>query len=329
MRKKIAGILFGAIVSAALVYVGVRWVINSGNDPNAPVSAYNLVNHTHAHLEDLKRIPSQWITQAKTNLKVAYGHTSHASQLTDGMLNLDAFMGGNGIYTYGAPGSGRLEFYDYYGSFGSGYVTTFANDLGDLGNTAWAQATAEYLDNADSPDVNVIIWSWCDIRPHDITTYLNHMEYLIGNYSAGGLKGRTVASAVQFVFMTGHVNGDGEEGITQTMNQQIRDHCIAHNQILFDFADIESYDPDDNYFLDKNVLDSCDYEIPGGGKGNWVTEWVEDKTEMTDPSDTPHNEPNDGDWYQCGAAHSLPLNTNLKAYGAWYLFAILAGWDGQ
>ncbi len=329
MRKKIAGILIGTIMSAALVYVGVQWIINSGNDPNTPVPAYNLINHTHAHLEDLKRIPSQWITTAKTNLKIAYGHTSHGSQLTDGMVNLDAFMGGSGIYTFGAPGGGRLEFYDYYGNFGSGYVTTAAQDLGNPDDYAWAQATMEFLDNPVSPAVNVIMWSWCDIRPHDITNYLNQMEYLIGNYSAGGPKGRTTATAVQFVFITGHVNGDGVGGVTDTMNQQIRNHCISHNRMLFDFADIESYDPDDKYFLDKYVYDSCDYTIPGGGTGNWVTEWVVGKTEMTSTSDTAHNEPNGGDWYQCGAAHSLPLNANLKAYGAWYLFAILAGWDGQ
>jgi hypothetical protein len=32
------------------------------------------------------------------------------------------------------------------------------------------------------------------------------------------------------------------------------------------------------------------------------------------------------DWYECGAAHTQPLNANRKAYAAWALFARLAGW---
>ncbi|GAG10269.1 unnamed protein product, partial [marine sediment metagenome] len=45
--------------------------------------------------------------------------------------------------------------------------------------------------------------------------------------------------------------------------------------------------------------------------------------------DTANNEPNGGNWYQCGAAHTHPLNSNLKAYACWNLFARLAGWEGN
>jgi hypothetical protein len=34
-------------------------------------------------------------------------------------------------------------------------------------------------------------------------------------------------------------------------------------------------------------------------------------------------------WYNCCPQHTWPLNANLKAYVAWYLFACLAGWDGE
>ncbi len=35
------------------------------------------------------------------------------------------------------------------------------------------------------------------------------------------------------------------------------------------------------------------------------------------------------DWYNITSAHSQPLNANMKAYAAWWMFARLAGWDGQ
>lgn len=34
------------------------------------------------------------------------------------------------------------------------------------------------------------------------------------------------------------------------------------------------------------------------------------------------------DWLDCPSAHSQPLNANMKAYAAWWLFARLAGWSG-
>ncbi|MHA1191822.1 MAG: hypothetical protein ACTSP9_05940 [Promethearchaeota archaeon] len=286
-----------------------------------------ITNHNYAHLEDLKSIPTQWIEDAKQNLNIVYGHTSHGSQLTSGMANLDAFMGGDDIYLYGPNGASNdsiLEFYDFNGGFGGALTTTDASDLGNPNDDAWAAATEEYLDHPSNPGTNVIMWSWCNIAGHNIPGYLSHMEDLISKYSAGGSKGRTSTNEVKFVFMTGHVDGQGIGGTNNLQNELIREHCGTYNRILFDFADIESYDPDDNYFLNLNVADDCSYT-----GGNWATEWIVGKTEMTSISDTANNEPNGGDWYQCGAAHTHPLNSNLKAYACWYLFARLAGWEGN
>ncbi len=49
---------------------------------------------------------------------------------------------------------------------------------------------------------------------------------------------------VTFVYMTGHLNGTGPEGNVNTRNNQIRNFCIENHKVLYDFADIESYDPD-------------------------------------------------------------------------------------
>ena len=322
MRKKT--VLPVIIICIVVVSVPtIFWVINSRNEDDTTY----IINHNNAHLEDLKSIPIEWIEEAKKNLNIAYGHTSHGSQLTSGMANLDTFMGGNNIYVFGPDGADNdsiLEFYDFNGGFGGALTTTGASDLGNPNDDAWAAATEEYLDHTSNPGTNVIMWSWCGIGGHNITKYLVHMEYLISAYSAGGSKGRNSLNDVKFVFMTGHVDGQGINGTNYLQNTLIREHCRTYNRILFDFADIESYDPDDNYFLDKNVNDGCGYT-----GGNWATEWIVGKDEMTSTSDTANNEPNGGDWYQCGAAHTHPLNSNLKAYACWYLFARIAGWGGN
>ena len=294
---------------------------------NQSISETLIIDHRHAHLEDLKSIPIVWINESKKNLNIAYGHTSHGSQLISGMSNLDAFMGGYNTYIFGADGGGdetKLEFYDFNGNFGGSLTSTTAHDLGNPNDDAWASATEEYLDNPANPGTNVIIWSWCNIGGHNIPTYISHMENLISAYSAGGSKGRTLETEVKFVFMTGHVDGGGIGGINNLQNEIIRNHCITYNRTLYDFADIESYDPDDNYFLDLNVDDGCYYT-----GGNWAIEWQNTHIEMTSPSDFANTEPNGGEWYQCSPAHTRPLNGNLKAYAAWYLFARLAGWNGN
>ncbi len=279
-----------------------------------------LIGHQQAHLEDLKGIPSEWIDSAKAKLRIVYWHTSHGSHITTGMSRLDAFMGGKGIYTRAEEKlPGVLYLVDYFGDLSAGERT-------------WPQTTRDFLDAPDNQDVNVVMWSWCQILGHDGDEdpgYCSRMDSLISEYGPGGSKltigERTVP--VQFVFMTGHVNGQGEEGRTNRINTYIRNHCEANNRILYDFADIESWDPDDNYFLDDSVNDACSYMVSGERTGNWAEEWIVGKVQMDGEDDTLHNEPNGGDWYQCTAEHSHPVNANMKAYAAWYLFAKLAGWQ--
>lgn len=254
-----------------------------------------IIDHRHTKLAD---VPLEWISAAKSNLHIAYGHTSHGSQIITGMTGLSTFTNaphGGSTYAWNNGGTGgALDLADT--PFSGAY------DLGNPDLTAWATATRSYLDDPANADVNVVMWSWCGQVSYasqaDITTYLTLMSGLEEDYPD-----------VSFVYMTGHTDGSGLTGNLHVRNQQIRDYCEANDKILYDFEDIESYDPDGTYFGDKNVTDSCAYD-----GGNWATEWQNSHTQGVD-------------WYQCDSAHSEPLNANLKAYAAWWLWARLAGWN--
>ena len=282
---------------SAVVLIGAGCSASGGGpDPSAEAIA---VNHESVVLAD---IPASWITQAKQTLHIAYGHTSHGSQLTTGMAGLVTWRGTQYAFNAGGTG-GALDLRDFNGNFGGLGV---ANDLGNPNRTAWESATRTYLNQ--NPTVNVIIWSWCgqvDGSESDIQLYLDLMSGLERDYPS-----------VKFVYMTGHTDGAPLTGNVPTRNKQIRDYCLANNKILYDFADIESYDPDGDYFGDKLVNDACDYDSNSDGTrdSNWAIIW---------------QNAHPGEWYSCSSAHSQPLNANLKAYAAWHLWARLAGWDGN
>ena len=259
-----------------------------------------VINHKNI---DLSKIPGQWITAAKENLNIGYGHTSHGSQITTGMRAINSYFS-DGKYDWShSGGEGKLFFFEGSG-YGNGYLDH------DCGYEGWDDKTRTYLD--DHSDCNVIMWSWCgqvnnvDLDEH----YLNRMNQLEADYPN-----------VKFVYMTGHLEGLGPDGSLFKANQKIRDFCKAHNKILFDFTDIEKYSPDaDTNYQEYFCNDACDYKLPGGGRTNWANNWMQNNpdNELTKIAKG------------CGScAHSVSLNCVKKGIAIWFLWARLAGWDGS
>ena len=253
-----------------------------------------MVDHTGT---DNSRIPETWINQVKSSLRLSYGHTSHGSQPITGM---EVLMSQDDLYCFNTNGSvsaGTLSIADGVPE----------GDLGHYGDSTWADCTRDYLD-ASGSDRNVVIWSWCggvsDNTEAGINTYLSTMNQLENEYPD-----------VTFVYMTGHLDGTGETGNLHLRNEQIRDYCRNNNKVLFDFADIESYDPDGTDFLVQGATDECYYN---GYSGHWASEWC-----------AAH--PGDLLCASCGydgcCAHSHPLNCNLKARGFWWMLARISGWQ--
>jgi hypothetical protein len=257
-----------------------------------------IIDHTCL---DLDQIPDEYIDSAKANLWIGYGHTSHGSQLTAGMNALEIYFN-DGTYDWSHDG-GPGELHLFEGGSGSGYLEL------DCGYPGWDNKTREYLD--DYPGCNVIIWSWCgqvnsvDLQSH----YLGPMEQLESDYPD-----------VQFVYMTGHLEGQGPGGSLYLANQQIRDYCIANNKILYDFADIEKYDPDcDTNYQEYYANDECNYTAPGGGTENWADNWI---------AANPNHELTLISQINLGCAHSRQLNCTKKGIACWFLWARLVGWEG-
>jgi len=248
------------------------------NTDNTPDGCTTAIVADHSATAEFDTLPAPVVKAAASTFRIWYGHTSHGSQILTGMQMLAA---GDDRYAYNA---------------GAGTLTLQHRDdvdLGQGGSLDWVDTTRSVL-NQPGQTFNIVMWSWCggvsDSTQADIAAYLNAMHQLETDYPD-----------IVFVYMTGHLDGTGPTENLCLRNNQIRTYCQTNNKVLFDFADIESYDPAGTY--DPDGSDACE----------WCTNWC-----ATHPCPTCE---------EC--AHSHCFNCYQKGRAFWWMMGRLTGWNGS
>lgn len=321
--------IFRIIILTVMVLTGLTGCKKEKNTPPDTTGTEFIADFIVAKESVLRAIPEEYIDKARTTLHIAYQHTSHGTHVARGVFGLQDFKNGDDI-TFGItninPQNGKLDFND---NVMAAYAES-GKDASDLSRdeTAFIQATRNFLDNPKNADINVVMWSWCNIAGHHVSeNYLPGMQTLISEYGKGGsLIGSGAgqrANAVTFIFMTGHANVNANTGDGNPRNQAalITGFCQQNKQFCLDYYSIDTHDMSDNYWEDTG--DNGNSAAYGG---NFYEDWQSTHTLGVDYFE---NKTAPGGSVEYGAHNTQHITANRKAYAMWWILARIAGWDGS
>ena len=219
--------LFRTCLLPALLATGFVFAVHAGDMSG---QAAIVIDHNCIDNKD-NLIPQEWLDKARRK-GVYFGHQSVGSNMLDGLDELSNTSPKR--YKIEIVENPAPEWFDKHGGIGH-------NPIGENGNPA--SKVRDFIEQMTGKGygrhAGTGMMKFCFV---DITAATN-VTGVFNTYRQGleGLEHSCPKTVL--VWWTVPVVKDGNNKKRESYNALVRDYCRAHNKVLFDIADIESYSP--------------------------------------------------------------------------------------